>query len=270
MTTRIEEELTVGLREHAADLQLGRDVLAAARRRHRRRTVVTRAASATATLGVAGAVAAAIALNGPPGAPGGADVRLDAATVAARISQALTGTETQVLHVTSRSSGEATSKAVEVWADPVSGRLVESWSGGGRRYDVARDTRGDSREIVTVHHDNRTWSRAVGGRTPLDLIVVTALVPPEDLRAALRRGTVRIAGKDQVDGRTTLHLVLTTPLPEGERELWVDARTYVPVRIVTVFPGHRYQSDYEYLPRTAEALAHVTLTPPAGYRRVRP
>jgi hypothetical protein len=81
----IEEQLAAGMREQAAGLTLRTDVVDAAARRYRRRTMFQRCAYAAGVIGLAGALAGAVALGGsgspaPPAA--GADLRLASALAA--------------------------------------------------------------------------------------------------------------------------------------------------------------------------------------------
>jgi hypothetical protein len=290
MTTRLEDELAAGLREHAAGLHLGRDVLAAARRRHRRRTAVVRAVSVTGTLGVAGVVAAAVAVTGSPGSVPGpratsplvtptapAGVRLDVATVSARVSQALTDTGDLVLHVDSRATLGGRTARSHLWLDPVSDRLRKDGDRlpGAPRSDELWETRDGEQVITHVDHDDRTWWRDVvvdvdrsaeepaAGR-PRDLSV-------DGLRAALRRGEFVILGRERLGGRETVHLRLSDRPERHGYDLWVDAGTFALVRKVRVNADGtplRVQEDYEYLPRSAEVLAELELEVPAGYHRV--
>lgn len=64
MTTRLEDELTEAMREHAGGVSLRTDVVTAAAQRHRRRTMLHRGAYTLGILGLAGAVTAVIAISG--------------------------------------------------------------------------------------------------------------------------------------------------------------------------------------------------------------
>lgn len=293
MTTRLEDELAAGLREHAAGLHLDRDVLAAARRRHRRRTAVVRAASATGTLGVAGVVALAVGVagNGPrgpvpaphatsppvtPTAPAG--VRLDVATVSARVTKALAETRGLVLHVDSRATLGGRTARSHLWLDPVSRRFRRDGDRlPGGRSDELSETRDGEQLTTYVDHDTRTWWRAVvvdvGRSTEEPAAARPRDLSADGLREALRRGEFVIVGRERLGGRETVHLRLTDRPDRHGYDLWVDAGTFALVRKVRVDPEGtplRVQEDYEYLPRTAAVLAGLELEVPAGYRRVPP
>ncbi|MEH0827772.1 MULTISPECIES: hypothetical protein [unclassified Micromonospora] len=63
MTTDLEEQLTVGMRDEVAGLTFTRDVLGEAARRHRRRTALHRTAFAAGVVGMVGALAAAMTVS---------------------------------------------------------------------------------------------------------------------------------------------------------------------------------------------------------------
>jgi hypothetical protein len=295
MTTRLEDDLTAGLREHAAGVHLTRDLLGAARDRHRRRTLVTRAASATGTVGLAGAVATVLAVQGPvtAGEPAGppvpsalapTGVTLDAATVSARVTRALTESERQVVHIRMRITLGGRSGGNDLWRDPVTGdqRATGPKVPGSPRQDVVVDVDGDRQTTTVVNHDEREW-----------WAVTQPVIPPPNgrpestkdagplgdfspagLRESLRKGYWRLVGEERLDGRATVHLRVTDAAQYGEYDLWVDAESYAVVRRVVARaddPPFRLVEDYEYLPRTPVTLKEVAVQAvPKGYRHVDP
>lgn len=295
MSPRLEDELSAGLREHAAGLHLSRDVLGAARRRHHRRTVVTRVVSAIGTLGVAGAVTAVVLLQRPlidaertqPSAPPPAAVNLDAQIVAARVSQALTDVERMVMHVEMTITYEdRTSIRHGIWIDPVTGDSLTTgrYDRGVEDADMSVIRRPGGKAVETVvNHARRIWWRdeynmAPGPVRPWDslLQVTDGASPdfsPQGLRTSMRRGEFTIVGTQRLNGRSTVRLRITDAKAFGSYDLWVDAETYVLVHRQIAGIGDdpiQVREDYEYLPRTPEALAKLRLTPPPGYRQARP
>jgi hypothetical protein len=285
MSTAFEHELSTGLREEADGVHLSRDVLAAARARHRRRTVVTRAASGAGTVGVAGAVTTAMALNGPVAAapaPGStppaasATVRLDAATVSARLTKALLAPDESVHHVTFRTTLGGKSSRSDLWEDLTSGAIRY----GGRKVpgaplmELGTERRGDLQTTTTLDRDRRTYSRE-------EYRIDTTVAPPRDggplgdfspegLKKALAEGTWKLVGEEKLDGRPTVHLRVTTQARyDCHYDLWVDATSYQFVRRVVVqetdLGRMRYVEDWQYLPRTKANLAKLKLTIPKGY-----
>jgi hypothetical protein len=291
MTPRLEDDLAAGMHEHVAAVHLTRDVLAAARRRHRRRATVTRAVSATGTLGVAGAVAAAVAVHGPASsrAPSGppavassssaspsGPVTLDAATVSARVAQALTDTDEQVMHVRMRATLGGETSGNELWHDPVTNdmRATGPKAPGNPRMDVAVEYRGETQVTTVIDHENRRWWRDTDRvvEAPGDGARGKPLggLTPDELREDLRRGTWTLVGRDRTGGRPTVHLRVTAPVGGEASDVWVDAESYVLVRRVVVSddPQARFVADYEFLPRTDEALAQLKFRAvPRGYEK---
>jgi dipeptidyl aminopeptidase/acylaminoacyl peptidase len=241
---------------------------------------------------LAGAVVATVAVHGagspapPPAASATASrdaVRLDAATVSARISRALTETEGSVLHIRMHVTLGAESSRNELWRDPVTGdqRATGPKVPGNPRYDVAVRFDGDTQTSTIVDHEHRRWWVETvpvvdvprdGGddankRTPLGDF------SPDGLRAALRRGDWTLVGEERLDGRDTVHLRITDRATYGGYDLWVDAGTFVLVRRVVEDADQalRLVEDYEYLPRTAAVLAGVRAPAvPEGFRQVAP
>ena len=93
MTIDIEDQLTTGMHEYVNGTELSPDLLGEATRRHQRRTVVRRATYAAGVFGLAGALAASVAIGGAGSAaqrsnqiaaPELANVRLAAAATASQ------------------------------------------------------------------------------------------------------------------------------------------------------------------------------------------
>jgi hypothetical protein len=287
-THHLEDELTAGLHERAAGVHLTRDVLGAARSRHRRRTTVARAATATGGVGLAGAVAAGVALSGTvtagPSAPAVTTpaVVLDAATVSARISRALTDVGTKVMHIRMGITVGGESSRNELWRDPVSGamRATGPKVPGNPRIDIAVERDGDLQTTTTVDHDRRVWYRDT-----FDLSTIPdrgeggdkrsgplSDFSPDGLRTSLARGEWTLVGRERLDGRQTLHLRVTDVEAGGEYDIWVDAGSYVLVRRVVTQPDDpplHLVEDYEYLPRTGAVLAELKMRAvPRGYKQL--
>jgi hypothetical protein len=285
MSPTLEDELSAGLREHAAGVHPSRDVLAAARARHRRRTVVTRAASAAGTVGLAGAVATVVAINGPvtatpaPQQTPSATVELDAATVSARITKALLDAEKSVHHVSFRATLRGETARTELWEDPESG----DYRYRGRKVpsaplmDMAVQRRGDLQITTVLDTERKVWWTSqldVSGFPPPPRDDPFGLTSPEGLKKALAAGRWRLIGEEKIDGRDTVHLRITEQAGfEGEYDLWVDGTTYQFVRRAVVQSTDdgslRYVEDWEYLPRTDKTLSELRITAaPKGYKKL--
>jgi hypothetical protein len=125
---------------------------------------------------------------------------------------------------------------------------------------------------VAVDYQNRTWFR--GQNSP---VVVGGFGPsPKQMRDLIARGTYRVAGTGELDGRRVLKLDL--PFGDGPTGsttlLWVDATTYMLLQMV-ITSSYRNGSkvghdslEYRVLPATQANLALLTPVIPAGFTRV--
>jgi hypothetical protein len=287
----LEHELSAGLQERAGGVHLTRDVLAAARARHRRRTVVTRAASATGTVGLAGAIAAAVALNGPvtatgttpsapPSAASAAGVELDAATVSAKITDALLAWDESVHHLSTRFTIDGRTSRSELWEDPVTrdSRYRSSKGSSPQPMEMAVRVRGRVQTTTVVDTERRVWwvdtFRFTQGPTYPSDGSPLGDTSPEGLRAALTAGRWELVGEEKLKGRDTVHLRVTERAGyDGEYDLWVDATTYQFVRKTTVSRTDdgtvETVEDWEYLPRTKQVLSGLKVEAPRGFTKVR-
>jgi hypothetical protein len=69
-----------------------------------------------------------------------------------------------------------------------------------------------------------------------------------------------------MNGQNTVHLGGPKPTGRGIAiDIWVDAATYLPVRIAVVSPDISVTSRYTWLPRTPQNLAPFDLKPPTGF-----
>jgi hypothetical protein len=118
------------------------------------------------------------------------------------------------------------------------------------------------REIDHVHRTYTTPSGTTEIFTPTD--------HSAELRAFVRSGVLRIAGRTRFAGHDAL--ILTNRRSDCLKCMrWVvDAATYQQLRLTTSVPRlHKSLTvDYDEVPRTDEALAAMWPAIPAGYRRV--
>jgi len=98
-------------------------------------------------------------------------------------------------------------------------------------------------------------------------------VSPSSIARQIAKGQWRITRRTQLAGQPVIELTATktsqyAPLPAL---LWVNARTYLPIRMTTRSevgqPDWVGRSDYRYLKPTAAALAQLQVHIPAGYPR---
>lgn len=254
-------------------------------KKNRRRTRALGFAAATPVL-AAVAVGATLALapagTGGGGATAEAPEMLTVGYVAERTATALNGLSGYVQHETAKHQGRDGKPAsmIELWADPTTKRERQDnkiFYGDVRSYTVALD----GSTAVELNHDKKKWwTSQLASLTPADSNQVQHLPPslnPKDLKRAVDSGKVTLVGKEQLNGRQTVHLqwlggpdsaMDTAKSVEESMQIWVDAKSYLPVRVVDKLFTGTTTSDYEWLPRTEDNLAKVTVSPPADYRKL--
>ena len=100
---------------------------------------------------------------------------------------------------------------------------------------------------------------------------------PAEIKSWLDAGGLKIVGHQEINGHQALGL--RQPWARGYRELWVDSRTFLPLRTImagfanTTSPLKNVQliNNETWLPRTTSLLDmvnHVHI--PAGFRQVAP
>jgi hypothetical protein len=123
--------------------------------------------------------------------------------------------------------------------------------------------------VLTCTNQGVDWLAAGGGgETPAQLTTL--------ISKALSCDLFRAGGHQIVDGVDALRLAATPRLLRqlhGEASdagpgltLWVNAKTFLPVRLVLSPTGH---SDFGWLKPTAANLATLQVNVPAGLRQVR-
>jgi len=121
-----------------------------------------------------------------------------------------------------------------------------------------------------------TWSRFSATVAVGSDIGPGAIFGPSNLARDIASGAWRVVGRARVDGQPTIELTETdrgdndTALEPLPVRLWVNAQTYLPVRLVTGPPdsieGMGVQ-DFHYLPPTPANLALLQVPIPPGYPR---
>jgi outer membrane lipoprotein-sorting protein len=135
---------------------------------------------------------------------------------------------------------------------------------------------GTKGSMITVNYKTKTWSEESGGvcdacqLTPTYLANLTELIKDNDFKEV---------GRTTVDGRRAIefHAVElgdhATLWLRVNSTLWVDAATYLPLRLTSAESlRHGYTDtttiDYQLLPATPANLAKLTPPVPAGFRKV--
>jgi hypothetical protein len=315
MTPDLEELLADGLARYAETVSMPDGQLRAARTRRRRRLIM-RACTAGAT-GLAVAVATMALVGGPHGEPQMLTDAYVVSQVQVALTAAESN-DGMVMHATSQDTlwakgGEAAWK--QAWGptagDPLWTKDVQ-WSYRNEEliepYSIQGTVQGEQADIVSpgtltevgVDYTTHTWSRdqwriGTGGLPSPSAhgqlflppsckgegySVLSDLSWPAYLRSALSCGDLRYAGKATLNGRQVLMLdnVPSRGVRDVAETLWVDPRTYLPVReLWQLIPGSvagyilpgafdPVQTDFQWLPPTPANIAHATVSIPAGFR----
>jgi hypothetical protein len=222
MTEQLEQQLTAGFREYAADVRLGPDLLAAAAKRHHRRTTTRRAIFAGGGVTVAAALSAALVLGNTGQLPA-AEPRppvVEAQTPALQLAAAVqaTGQSSFRLRITrtrsyesGRLKGHSDSEeyvgAFDAAADRGYLRMLTSRTGGqvsGTAAPVELRILGE--DVYLGRADTDVWKRRIkrsdladvlGTANPATSAVVKNLtVDPQGLLGELRQlGSITPAGR---------------------------------------------------------------------------
>jgi hypothetical protein len=264
MNVRLEDELVAGMREQTAALRPSADLLDRAARANRRRTVGM--GVATGAFALAAVLAVTMAqLGGTPAAPGlrTAPEMLTVAQVSERAVAALAADDLQRVTWSVTADGRYENRFV-AWFDQTTGdtRLTSLYANDTPYEEVWLVLRAGTLTITDVDHEARTWCREIRPEAGTATTVGPAGGTPDELRAALRDGRYTLVGAETLDGRAVQHLRQAGDAEPDE--LWVDSETYRAVRRVIV-ENTRMQMDFEWLARTAESLAPLTVTIPPGY-----
>jgi len=149
---------------------------------------------------------------------------------------------------------------------------------GQRVFDATlATTPGGGAEVTAVMYRDGTWWRAVsaasGGSARQRCSPGLQIGPagwPASIRFELRCGVITADGRQRVDGIDAIKLTGRNGLLVT---LWVDPRTYLPVRVVsgvTPVAGPLTRTDFRWLRPTPASLAHLNLQIPPGFRQVPP
>jgi hypothetical protein len=290
MNANLEELLHDGMTRFTAELHVPADLARQARRSRGRRLARRAAAGGTAVIGAAAITVAAItagnAGDGRQGAPA-----ITAAYVTSRVRQAVTVAERRDVERTQMTTsatlaGRTLGFHIVTWHYRGELRLVYSSATGqlvGELGSVQTRERSGLLSFATtaVSYRTRTWGRdQVRGISPILAVRSckqgTVLFPPIDatdlqawvgeLRRLVSCGAFRLAGRQRVHGVDALKLVKSGSTGPAEA-IWVDAATYLPLRVALSASGIQVRIDISWLRPTAANLEHLHTAIPAGFRR---
>lgn len=156
--------------------------------------------------------------------------------------------------------------------------LLSGYSSTGRllfRQTVTPEL-GHSMTLAVIYADS-TWWRSAGaigpGRGHVRVrascgagAAIAAGGWPVFIRNQLRCGFYAMAGRQRVNGVNAIKITGTGGGPAGIQALWVDPKTYLPVRVV----ASTFQTDFRWLKPGPATLGQLKLVAPAGFRQVKP
>ena len=191
---------------------------------------------------------------------------VEVAHVLERTNTALDGVRGMVIHE------QAPAVDGDKYFEPGQRGLNERWraaDGSAFRYrasvdgrtivELSRSAAGD----VYVDHRARTY-RSFPGDTPDDEVWT-----PDKIQKAIAAGRITVGGPGEpINGTRTLLLHVAALKPEPAIELWVDATTYLPMRVLLVQDGAT-PFDVTWLPPTPENLAQLKTQIPDGFTEIR-
>ena len=293
------ELVTDSMRAYAATVAIPADLAGLARRarrRHRQRRYLVRSGL---TAGVAAGVAVAVALAtaAEPQRPGPGPLQAQTlAYVMSRAERSLAssasteiGIEQNNWHGPDFASafldgfGGTTPGAQSsvTWTYKNSSR-TELFTAGGRPLSadayVLPVGRRNGRQTEVDFRAKTWWRAALGTRiviVPPPATCQWAPFPPATsawIRHVLRCGFFRLAGRQVVNGISSIKIVSRTLMVAGTAEIiWINPATYLPVRsLLETTTGRRQwaEADYQWVPATPRNRAMLTQPIPAGFRRV--
>jgi hypothetical protein len=151
---------------------------------------------------------------------------------------------------------------------------VAAFSASGRQLftEMVMAENGYPVTVAAIYPDSTWWRSAIalrGEPRPAPAfcspgVAIGAGGWPQFIRNQLSCGAYTLAGRQQVDGVDAVKITGNDQV--GLQALWVDPKTYLPVRVISQYE----QTDFRWLSPTASILAGLKLTVPRGFREIRP
>jgi hypothetical protein len=164
-----------------------------------------------------------------------------------------------------------------VWAYQRVSKESAFSAAGHRVFDLRFASAGGTLTSTGVVYHSRTWWRgaigpvpAHGGPAPTQCGPGIRLGTggwPTFIRYELSCGEFTKGGQQRIGGTEAIQLTGN----DGRETIWVNARTYLPVRTVFSAPGGpQIQTDFGWFTPTQARLAELRLPIPPGFRQVAP
>jgi hypothetical protein len=121
-------------------------------------------------------------------------------------------------------------------------------------------------EMIDVRYRDRTWSRQVISAA----FVSDPTFNPGGMRELVATGVWQVAGVTRIGGQKAIKLTRhwSSSGATDRQTLWVDAGTYLPIRLIERDPNGSQQVDFRFLAPSAANLAKLTVTVPPGFTKV--
>ncbi|MGH7866229.1 MAG: hypothetical protein ACREP9_01035 [Candidatus Dormibacteraceae bacterium] len=198
----------------------------------------------------------------------------DAAYVTARTEGAMDGDAHDVVYVTSIPGNGVTWKSWTL-VDGSKGHFTSMKLNGQPINDMTLISGKDTDSATVVSYPDRAWWTWSDKRDPNPCKGVSGchpvaqspgLMTPDEIRKQLASGTLKlVSSQGSIDGQPVVELAGTSLL-QRPFTLWVNALSYLPIRTRVDNPGGiASQADYTWLPPTADNLAKLEVTIPAGF-----
>jgi len=254
--------------------------------RYRTRRLARRAA-VTVTAGVACA-AAVIAVSAAGASAPARPATPATAFLASHVVQALDAIspDTVVFVYITNKPANSNLPPQEMWAGKDTSRTVGLTPAGHITTDDSTTFTPRSTTALQVDYQKRTWWRSVGpgvvkpapaasiSYSCSTVSPTTMVLSAPDMAASIRTevacGELKAAGASSVDGVRAVKL--TGKVGSILETYWINAVTYLPVRINTEWLGtdSLMREDIQWLPPTAANLAKLTVPIPSNFTQITP
>lgn len=299
MNVKFEQRLHAEMEQATQGARVPPGLALKAYRHQKKRTMTTRAVTAAGAAAVltAGALAA-VGASGAFGSPTGSQQAQTTAYVISRVERALSapamtnvigytrtmypaGTTLQPvpggIHGSSGPGSSAQGVSYELlWAYHHTSES-SAFSATGQRVFNERITVGKRSFTTTVaSYPSRTWWTTQSPRPAVTGSASASCLPggeirlsggtgnawPTFIRSQLACGAYTAAGKQAIGGVDALKITGSS----GHLTLWVNAATYLPMRL----EEGELQTDFQWLPPSPANLAMLNMPIPAGFHQVQP
>jgi len=299
MNTDLEQRLRADMEQATQGVRVPPGLALKAYRHQHRRTMTTRAVTAAGTAAVLAAVTLTVAgVTGAFGRPASGPQTRYAAYVLSRVVRALSGPGMNNVIARTRTvypagvtlqpapdglnglggpgGGPARGGEYEVlWASLHTTKLYAFTATAHRVFDERFTTGNGSVTTTVVSYPSHTWWTARSPRPAVTGPASAGCLPgggirlaggrnawPDFIRSQLACGAYIVAGRHAVGGVDALEITGNS----GHLTLWVNAATYLPMRLET----GGLQTDFQWLPGTPAHLAMLDMRVPAGFHQVPP